>query len=517
VRQDADASVDDSSPVDDPSLGSEDAALRRRAEIGPGPLRNQVARGTIINTVFLVGVNALTIVQGLLAARLLGAAEYGLWGLLLIIFGTLAFLSSVGLNDKYIQQDHPDQEAAFQIAFTLQALLCAFFALIAFAAVPLSAMLYDAPEVVLPGLLTALAMPLLALETPVWVFYRRMDFARTRLLSAVRPVVMFLVTVPLAAAGVGFWSLVIGSLAGVVAGAVASVVVSPYKLRLRYERGAMKEYTSYSWPVLASAVMTVVTFQVPAAIASRAIGPAAIGAITLTSQITQYTKRMDQVVTHALYPAICAVKDQRDLLYESFSKSNRLAVLWGFPVGVGVALFADQLVATVLGEQWELAVPLIQVLGLAAAVDQIGFNWTAFARARGETRIFAIQAVLVLVVVLGVGVPLLFSEGLAGYALGIGAGTVVALGVRFFYLTRLFSALDVVSHVVGAITPTILAGSTVLVGRAALPPGGGTLRVGTEILAFALIALAASWATERVLLKEAFGYLRRAARPATAA
>jgi O-antigen/teichoic acid export membrane protein len=517
VRHDADAPADELSPVDDPSLGTEDAALRRRAEIGDGQLRHRVARGTIINTVFLVGVNALTIIQGLLAARLLGAAEYGLWGLLLIIFGTLAFLSSVGLNDKYIQQDHPDQEAAFQVAFTLQALLCVFFAVIALAAVPLSALLYDAPEIVLPGLLTAIAMPLIALETPVWVFYRRMDFARTRLLSAVRPVVMFLVTVPLAVAGVGFWSLVIGSLAGVVAGAVASVAVSPYKLRFRYERGAVKDYTSYSWPVLASALMTVVTFQIPATIASRAIGPAAIGAITLTSQITQYTKRLDQVVTHALYPAICAVKDQRDLLFESFSKSNRLAVLWGFPVGVGVALFADQLVVAVLGEQWELAVPLIQVLGLAAAIDQIGFNWTAFARARGETRIFAVQGALVLVAVLGVGVPLLVSQGLSGYALGIGAGTLVALGVRFFYLVRLFPALNLVNHVLGAITPTLLAGSAVLLGRATLPAGGGALRVGAELITFALIALAATWATERVLLREAFGYLRRAARPATAA
>lgn len=509
-------------PDDGPTLANDavfdsDVARRRRTEIGEGPLRHQVARGAIINSVFLVFVNALTIVQGLLAARLLGAAEYGLWGLLLIIFGTLSFLGSVGLNDKYIQQDHSDQEAAFQIAFTLQGVLCFFLALIAFAAVPLSALLYDAPEIVLPGLLTAVAMPLIAFETPVWVFYRRMDFARTRLLMSVRPVVMFVVTVPLAAAGVGFWSLAIGSIAGVAAGAVAAVVVSPYKLRFRYERHAVREYTSFSWPVLVSSLITVVSFHVPAAIASRTIGTAAIGAITLTSQITQYTHRVDQVVTHALYPAICAVKDQRDLLFESFSKSNRLAVLWGFPVGVGAALFADELVNFVLGDEWELAVILIQVLGLTAAINQIGFNWSAFVRARGETRILAVESGLVFIAVLGVGVPLLLMEGLAGYAAGIGAGTTVALVVRLVYLTRLFPAFGLVRHVLGAVTPTVLAAGIVLLGRLVLPPGGGALWVGTEILAFAAIALTATWVTERALLREAFGYLRRAARPAAAA
>ena len=160
--------------------------------------------------------------------------------------------------------------------------------------------------------------------------------------------------------------------------------------------------------------------------------------------------------------------------------------------------------------------PLIQVLGLAAAVDQIGFNWTAFARARGETRIFAVQGALVADRGPRCRRTLLVSEGLAGYALGIGAGTVVALGVRFVYLFGRFRPLTW--------STTSLAPSPPPSWRAAPScsvaprfPGGGALRVGAELLAFALIALAASWATERVLLKEAFGYLRRAARPATAA
>jgi len=494
-----------------------DATRRRRAEIGEGPLRHRVARGTIVNSVYLVCVSCLTIVQGLLAARLLGAAEYGLWGLLLIIFGTLSTLTAVGFNDKYIQQDHEDQEAAFQVAFTLQALLCMLFTLIALVAVPLSARLYDEPNILLPGLLCALFMPLLAFQTPVWVFYRRMDFARTRLLGSLQPVVMVLVTIPLAVAGAGLWSLVIGSIAGTVAGAVAAVVVSPYKLRLRYERGAAREYTNYSWPLLVSSIMAVVAFQVPVTIASRTIGAAAIGAITLTFQITGYTRRIDDVVTHALYPAICAVKDRKDLLFESFSKSNRLAVLWGFPVGVGASLFAAELVHFVLGQRWDLAIPLIQVIGLTAAIDQIGFNWGAFARARGDTRIFAVQSGLGFIAVLGVGVPLLLLDGLPGYAAGIGAGTLVSLGVRFVYLTRLFPALDVVNHVLGAVAPTAVAAGTVLLGRAMLPPGGSVLRTLTEILAYVAVAVGTTWATQRVLLREAIGYLHRAARPATAA
>ena len=227
-----------------------DAYLRRREEIGAdsGGFRRRVARGTIVNSVFMLGINSLTMVQGLLLAGLLGAAEYGLWGLLAISFGTLFALAAIGLDSKYIQQDHADQRAAFELAFTLQCMLCALFTVIALIAIPLFSLLYDEPRMLVPGLLLAIGMPLISLQTPMWVFYRRMDFVKQRLIQGLQPVVGFVITVPLAAAGVGFWSVVIGTLAGLVVASIVAVKMSPYKLRFRYERGAIKEYASFSWP-----------------------------------------------------------------------------------------------------------------------------------------------------------------------------------------------------------------------------------------------------------------------------
>src|SRR4051794_40451826 len=174
----------------------EDASTRRRAEVGGG-LRQRVTRGTIVNTLYLVTVNTLTVVQGVLLANLLGAAAYGLWGLLAISFGTLFALAAIGLDSKYIQQDHADQRAAFELAFTLQCMLCGLFTAIALIAIPLFSILYDEPRILIPGLLLAVAMPLISLQTPLWVFYRRMDFVKQRLIQGCNPVVTFAVTVPL--------------------------------------------------------------------------------------------------------------------------------------------------------------------------------------------------------------------------------------------------------------------------------------------------------------------------------
>jgi O-antigen/teichoic acid export membrane protein len=488
--------------------------LRRRAEIGGDGLRLRTARGTIVNTIYLVGINALAVVLGVVVAGLLGPEEYGLWGLLTVSFGTLFALLAVGIDDKYIQQDHPDQQAAFEVAFTLQAMLAALLTLIALVAIPVFSILYDEPRILVPGLLLAVALPLLALQTPIWVFYRRMDFVKQRVLEGSNRVAAFVVTLALALAGVGFWSLVVGTLAGVLLATFLTVRSSPYKLRFRYESGAFREYATFSWPLFVGSTSGVLMWQVPLVIAARSLGAASIGAVTLASQMTQYTKQVDDIVTHALYPAISAVKYRSDLLFESFSKSNRLALLWGFPVGVGAALFAEPAVHFILGRDWLLAVPLVQVLGVSAALDQIGFNWTAFARARGETRVLALAGVAMMVAVLGVGVPLLIEHGLSGLAIGIAAGTVTSLVIRVGYLTKLFPALDMVGHVARAVAPTVLAAAAILIERLALGYGNpfSPTRALVELMAFVVVAAALTWRLEGPLLREAVGYLRLGSR-----
>jgi O-antigen/teichoic acid export membrane protein len=493
-----------------------DAEARRRVEMGGDGLRGRVAHGTIVNTVYLVCINGLTIVQGILAANLIGPNEYGVWGLITISFGTLFALAAIGIGDKYIQQDHPDQRAAFEISFTLQCMLVGVFTVVALIGIPLFSLLYDEPRMLLPGLLLAATMPLLALQAPMWVFYRRMNFVTQRLLQAVSPVITFVVTIPLAATGFGLWSFVAGNLAAIVVSSTLTVAMSPYKLRFRYERGTAREYASFSWPLMVSSGSVVLMFQVPITIASRSLGASAVGAIALASQITQYTRRVDDIVTTAMYPAICIVKDNRDLLYESFSKANRIALLWGFPAGVAVALFAPVGVPLVLGERWEFAVTLIQLLGVSAALNMIGFNWTAFARARAETRVIALATVLSTIAVISVGVPLLLSHGIAGFGWAMISGTLTGLVVRHIWLVRLFPPQKIAFHVLRSFVPTLPAAAGVLASRAAFGANDSVKVMLAEIAAYSVLVLVVTWLTERKLLREALDYLRQRARKSEA-
>ncbi|HEX8646044.1 MAG TPA: oligosaccharide flippase family protein [Thermoleophilaceae bacterium] len=485
------------------------AAIEERIALGDRSLREHTARGTIINAAFSVGLAGLGLLRQLIIAALLTASEFGLWGVIFFSATALIFLLDVGLSDKFVQQAERDQEAAFQKAFTINLVWRLGFFLISLATLPLFAELYGRPEIVVPGMVLSLAVIGSALQSPLWIFYREMRFARQRALHSIDPVVGLVVTAILGAAGAGYWSLIIGGVVGIWASGIVALVACPYPLRWRFERRLFGEYFSFSWPIVLASASGVAMVQLAIIVGEDTVGLAGIGAIGLAAQVGRFAERVDQIVTQTVYPAICAVRDRTDLLFEAFVKSNRLALMWGMPFGLALVLFAPDLVEYVFGAKWDIAVGLLQLFGAMAALSQIAFNWMAFFLATGNTKPLAVNLGLQLVTFAAVAVPLMFSDGLTGYGIGMACVLIVDLCVRAYFLTRLFSGFQMLRHTVRAIAPSVPAVAAVLAMR--LVEGGGERTLGlavAELVLYAAVTVVATWLTERALIREVLGYLR---------
>jgi O-antigen/teichoic acid export membrane protein len=474
---------------------------------GGGSLRSLAARGTLVNSGFTVAFSALSLLKGFILAAFLSRSDYGVWGIVVVSVGTLVWLKQVGIGDKYVQQDEDDQEAAFQEAFTLELGFTAILVALLIVAIPVFVLLYDTPELIAPSLVVAASLLVSVFQAPLWIYYRRMNFVRQRVLQGVDPVVGFIVSVALAVMGAGYWAFVGGLVAGVAAASLASVVNSPFRLRLRYDPGTLRSYVRFSWPLFLAGGSSVLMVQTAVVVANDHLGLAATGVIALAATITSFTDKMDELVTGTLYPAICAVKDNVALLYESFVKSNRLALMWAVPFGVGVTLFCADIVNFGIGSRWEPAIGVLQVYGVAAAFNHVGFNWTAYFRARDETRPIAVANFAALIAFLAVGIPLILTFGLEGFAVGIAFQGLVHLAVRAFYMQRLFHGFGFARHAARAFAPTLPAVGVVLALRA-LEPGGRTLELALGELALYLgVTAAATWYLEAPLLREAVGYV----------
>ena len=475
-------------------------------------MRVRTARGVLINTAFRIALAIVGLARNAAFAIFLTREEYGLWGLVLTTLITIAFLKQIGISDKFVQQREPDQEAAFQKAFSLELAYSGIFYVFAIVAIPVYALLiYGQPGVLLPGLALSLSLLASAFQSPVWIFYRRMEYARQRSLEAIDPVITTVVTIGLLAVGVGIWGLVIGSLLGSAAAAVAAIAVSPYRLRWRFDRATLSEYVSFSWPLLISGLGSLAVVQGALIVGEAALGLAAVGVIGLAGNIAGFGSRVELLLRNTIYPAVAARRDRLDLLRETFEKSNRIGLMWALPFGFALALFAGDLVDSFLGSEWSSAIPVLRVFGLIFGFGTIGFAWGTMYQATGDTRPLAVSTAVTVAVFFAVTVPLMETVGTMGYAYGMSAAVVAQLIVRGVYLRRLFEGFSLARHTIRSLLPSVIPVAAVLASRLLIEgdrTGGHAL---AELGGYFALTIVCTAVFERALLSEALGYLRSAA------
>ena len=489
---------------------SDRRAMSDRFSFPRSELRRRTLRGVLITGGFLVVIDALVLIQGLIVTRLLGPSEIGLYGIVSTFVVSIVALKRVGIDEAFVQQDELDQEAEFQRAFTLELVVGAVFTAIICALAPAVAAVYRDSR--LTALTLALAyLPLtFALQAPIWVFFRRMQYARQRSLQAIQLLVGLVVTLPLAAATtLGVWSIVIGQVAGYFAAIAVGLALSPYRLRLRYDRAAAQRYLRFSGPVMVATLGALMVAQGQQLAFKLEGGLAAAGFITLAVTLTRYVDRADQIVTASIYPAICAIQDRPDAQEELFVKSNRATLAWVLPFSAGVVLFAPDLVRFVLGPRWHPAIVLLQGLAVAGAIGQLGFNWFSFYRARGQTGPPAVEALVGAAAFLALAVPGLIVDGSDGFLAGRLAAVTIAVGVRWRYVRRLLPGVRAWALLTPALLPLVIAIAAVGAVRAGLWGGYRSVwQALAEAVLFCGVYIALVMRRERDLIAELRDALR---------
>jgi O-antigen/teichoic acid export membrane protein len=422
-------------------------------------------------------------------------------------------LRRVGIDEAFVQQQEADQEREFQRAFTLELIVGAAFSLVLLAAAPVVALAYGNGRLLWLTAAVAYLPTAFALQAPTWIFFRRMDFVRVRTLQVLVPVVTFCVTVPLAAAGVGVWSLVIGPAVGNTVAIAVGIAVSPYRLRLHFDRGARDRYFRFSWPVFAAAGALLLIGQGQMLAFTLHGGLRDAGYITLAVTLTRYADRADQIIATTIYPAICVVRDQVPTLREIFLTANRVALMWVLPFCAGFILFAPDLVHFGLGSRWRPAVPLLQGLAGTAAIQQLGYNWFSFYRARGDSSRQAVEAAVATAGFLALAIPGLLLWGAWGFVGGRMAGALLVLAVRRHYVRRLLH-VELLAVAIRGVGPIAAATALVLALRAFAWTGPRTLpQALVELVVFLACGGGLTWATERLLVRDLLAQVRARAAP----
>ncbi len=264
----------------------------------------------------------------------------------------------------------PDERlaAAAQTAFWGSVALGGALSLATALLAPLAAGFFDEP--LLRGLLAVLGLNFLLRSfgaTHLALARRALDF-RSRTIAETGDVfTRGVVSVALALAGFGPWSLVLGYLAGTCAALVAIWWRVHWRPRWRPTTTHLRSMLRFGGLLTMVDVGQAFAHEIDYLFIGRVLGAASLGQYAIAFRLPELLIiNLAIVAGVVLFPAYAKLDPAR--LADAFLVSLRYTALLVLPVAVGLGLLASPIVLTLFGDQWKPAIPVMQVLCAYAVV-----------------------------------------------------------------------------------------------------------------------------------------------------
>jgi O-antigen/teichoic acid export membrane protein len=335
-------------------------------------MRESLTARTVRGAAWIGGASVarlgLRVVSVAILARLLTPHDYGVVAGAVIAMDFAAMIYGMGLAPTLVQRKEvrPEHVAT---AFSATLFMAAFAAVGMWYAAPLIADFFDIPE--LTQIIRAIAW-----LTPFGAFSILCEALLARNLQAksiaLRPlfsftIANFLVAIPLAYAGLGYWSLVAMQATEATAAALALAFAAR---RLLVRPGFSRQAFQDLWPLSLGFTMNQPLIYIgqnaDRIFVGRLLGAVQLGLYTRASFITTTAANLfGNVARLSMFPVLAQVQDDREKLGRGLLKSLSLIALITLPVSAFCIVFADELVRVLLGRTWSAAAVPFAILSAA--------------------------------------------------------------------------------------------------------------------------------------------------------
>ena len=367
-------------------------------------LRGESARGMAWTAAGKIAVKGLQFAIGIVLARLLTPADFGLVGIVAAFIAVSETFVDCGFSLALMRKlDRTDEDASTVFWFSLGVAAACY--LVLFAAAPAIAAFFGMPELATITRVVAAGLVFGAMASVPQALLRvNLRFAAQSAVLFASVAVSAAVGVALAWRGFGAWALVWQGLAWHVVNLALLVAVTRWLPRLAFSRSSFRSFFSFGWRHLCSSAVNAVCYHVYTFATGRFFGAAATGAFARAASWTAIGPQfVQETMINVNYPLLAERQNSPRELLRAYERLSALSLLLLVPALALLAVFAEPVVRVVLGEQWLVCVPYLRILAAGAAFEpaQCLFQNLLYVRGRTDTvlKLEAVEKPVVLALV----------------------------------------------------------------------------------------------------------------------
>ena len=338
------------------------------------------------NFLRVFGQTLLSFGAGIILARLLPPADFGLLAIAMVFIGFAELIASAGMGPAIVQQQNLT-DVHLRTATTLSLLIGLTLSGALYAAAPALGVFFGDPRVadILPVLAIGLCFSAFSAVSR-GLLVRQMDFRRLFAIDVAAYLIGYVgVAVTLALLGAGVWSLVVGTTVSLALQGAALLWAAPPKLPLSLSRREAGDLLHVGAGVSLNNTINYLAANVDYLVIGRMLNATALGLYTRAYQlVTMPLSKISATLSGALFPSYAEIRDDREKLGRAYLKAVNATALLTFPILAGFAVSAEAVIIGLYGENWRGAIPVFQVLAFAGIFKSVFHLAGAVAQATGN-------------------------------------------------------------------------------------------------------------------------------------
>jgi len=348
-------------------------------------LREKAAKGIVWSVIQKWGREAISFLTFVALSRLLAPEAFGLVALASVFTAFVEIFLDQGFSAAIVQRADLEREhldTAFWITVFTGTLLTAG----GMAASGLVAAFFEEPRLAPILWWLSISFILSALSsTQIAILQRKLAFKSLAARSLTATMVGGIVGVSMAFAGFGVWSLVAQNLAIGLAGVIVLWRASDWRPGFRVSKKYYKELFTFGVSVVGNNLSKVFVRRSDDFLIGYFLGPTLLGYYTIGYRLLLAIIRLvTGIINSVAFPTFSRIQHQPERMRRAFYKVTQYTSLLAFPIFIGLASLASELVLALFGGKWAPSIPVMQVLALIGILQSVLFFNGSVLRASGK-------------------------------------------------------------------------------------------------------------------------------------
>ena len=246
-----------------------------------------------------------------------------------------------------------------------------------------------------------------------------------------------MVGIIMAVSGCGVWSLIGQQLTNELVGTVVLWKASEWCPGLRFSFYHFKQLSKFGSNILVFNFFSFFNTRLNDFLIGYFLGPVLLGYYAISYRILRICIQLLVKTTSSVcLPTFSRLRDDRSRFRLAFYTVTRLTSAIAFPVFVGIAALAPELVVVMFGEQWLPSVPLIQLLAIAGILRSVTFFKNSVLIAMGEPA-WTVRLKVLSVVLNVIGFAIAYRWGIIAVTAAVVARGIIVFPIGQWVITRI--------------------------------------------------------------------------------